>query len=146
MPTKPSLTLTRRLDAPPARVFDAWTRGEHIVNWFGPAETVAGTVKAQLDVKAGGSFHVTFKSVNGERHEVSGIYREVVANEKLVFTWAWRSTPDRESLVTVLVEPDGDGTLLTLRHEKLFDEAARDGHLYGWGGALNKLERYVSLK
>ena len=49
-------------------------------------------------------------------------YREVVANEKLVFTWAWKTTPERESLVTVLLKPDGDGTLLTLTHEQFADE------------------------
>ena len=37
----------------------------------------------------------------------SGVYREVCPNEKLVFTWAWRSTPERESLVTVHLKTDG---------------------------------------
>ena len=66
----------------------------------------------------------------------------MVRNKKLVFTWAWRSTPERESLVTVLIEPDGDGSLLTLTHEQFFDEAARDRHSHGWTGSLDKLERY----
>jgi uncharacterized protein YndB with AHSA1/START domain len=51
-----------------------------------------------------------------------------VPNERLVFSWAWHSTPERESQVTVSLKPDGDGTLLTLHHEQLFDSAARDGH------------------
>ena len=72
---------------------------------------------------------------------INGVYREVVRNKKLVFTWAWRSTPERE-LVTVLIEPDGDGSLLTLTHEQFFDEAARDRHSHGWTGSLDKLERY----
>ena len=75
---------------------------------------------------------------------MSGVYREVVPNEKLVFTWAWRSTPERESLVTVSIKPDGAGSLLTLTHEQFFDEPARDRHEHGWIGCLNKLERYLS--
>jgi uncharacterized protein YndB with AHSA1/START domain len=67
----------------------------------------------------------------------------VVPNQKLVFSWAWHSTPERESLVTVSLKPDGDGTLLTLTHEQLFDQAARDGHERGWLGALDKLERFI---
>ena len=51
---------------------------------------------------------------DGEQHDVSGVYREIVPNEKLVFTWAWKSTPERESLVTVMFKPDGAGTMLTL--------------------------------
>ena len=47
---------------------------------------------------------------NTEYHEVGGIYREVVPNEKLVFTWAWHTTKERESLVTITIKPDGDGS------------------------------------
>ena len=49
---------------------------------------------------------------SGEYSEVGGIYREVVPNEQLVFSWAWHSTPERESLVTVSIRPDGAGTLM----------------------------------
>ena len=84
------------------------------------------------------------RTADGEEHDVGGEYREVVANEKLVFTWAWRSTPERESLVTVLLKGDGDGTLLTLLHEQFFDEAARDRHRFGWTGSLDKLEKYLA--
>jgi uncharacterized protein YndB with AHSA1/START domain len=146
MRIRPSLTLKRRLSAPPAKVYGAWTQAEHLAHWFGPPETVAGSVRAELDVRVGGRFRVSFDAVDGEYHEVGGVYREVVPSEKPVFTWAWHSTPERESLVTVLLKPDGCGTLMTLMHEKFFDEAARDGHLYGWGGALDKLETYVALQ
>jgi uncharacterized protein YndB with AHSA1/START domain len=81
---------------------------------------------------------------NGEYNEVGGVYREVVPNERLVFSWAWHSTPERDSLVTVSLKPDGDGTLLTLHHEQLFDQAARDGHERGWIGTLDKLENYLA--
>jgi uncharacterized protein YndB with AHSA1/START domain len=81
------------------------------------------------------------RSPTGEMHDVSGIYREVIPNEKLVFTWAWKSTPERESLVTVLIKPDGDGSLLTLTHEQFFDEDARDRHQGGWNSALDKMQQ-----
>ena len=82
----------------------------------------------------------------GEEHDVSGVYREVVPNEKLVFSWAWKSTPERESLVTVTFKPEGGGTLLTLTHEQFFDEAARDSHQGGWTGAMVKLEKYLAAQ
>jgi uncharacterized protein YndB with AHSA1/START domain len=68
----------------------------------------------------------------------------VVPNEKLVFTWMWRTMPERQSLVTVALGRDGDGTLLTLLHEQFFDEAARDRHRSGWTGALDKLQEYYA--
>jgi uncharacterized protein YndB with AHSA1/START domain len=67
-----------------------------------------------------------------------------VPDEKLVFTWAWHSTPERESLVTVLIKADGGGTILTVTHEQFFDEAARDRHHGGWTASLEKLEAYLA--
>jgi len=140
--TKPSLTLKRRFKAPPAKVFAAWTDPEKMKRWMGP-EGVVG-LSAEIDARIGGRYRLLMKSPDGEEHDVSGVYREVVPNEKLVFTWAWKSTPERQSLVTVLLKPDGDGTLLTLTHEQFFDETARDHHRQGWTGSLDKLERFVA--
>ena len=141
MLAQPSLTLARRLKASPAKVFAAWTDPEKIIHWFGPAHTIDGSVDAQMDVRIGGSFRVRFKTDDGEQHEVGGKYIEVLPNERLVFSWAWHSTPERQSQVTVILKPEGDMTFLTLTHEKFFDEAARDGHKRGWTGTLDKLER-----
>jgi len=144
MLTKPSLTLKRRLEASPAQVFAAWTDPEKIVRWFGPSETIAGSVRAEMDVRVGGRYRISFKTEDGEYHEVGGVYREVAPDSRLVFSWAWHSTPERESLVTVTVARDGGGSKLTLHHEQLFDEKARHGHKRGWTGTLDKLERFLS--
>lgn len=66
----------------------------------------------------------------------------MVANQKLVFTWAWKSTPERESLVTVALRRSGGGT--ELKHEQFFDAEARDSHKPGWSGALVLLERALA--
>lgn len=139
---KPSLTLKKRLKATPERVYQAWTDPAQIACWWGPGETES--LLAETDVRVGGRFHVAFRTNDGERHDVGGVYREVVPGRKLVFTWAWRTTPERESLVTVLLKPDGGGTLMTLIHEQFFDEAARDRHEHGWSGSLDKLERHLA--
>lgn len=142
---KPSLTLKRRFKAPPAKVFAAFIDPEKIKRWMGPGEIIAQ--RAETDPRAGGRYRIEMHSPNGEPHNVGGIYREVFTNEKLVFTWSWDVAPPdepHELLVTVLFKPDGDGTLLTLIHEKLFDEKSRDGHQHGWIGAFDKLEIYVA--
>lgn len=142
MLAKPSITLKRHIKAPPAKVYAAWTQAAQLVRWFGPQETVLDSVNAELDVRVGGKYRARFKTVDGEQHEVGGIYREVVPDQRLQFTWAWHSTPERESLVTVTVVPDGQGTMLTLLHEQLFDQKAADGHRHGWTGTLEKLAAY----
>jgi uncharacterized protein YndB with AHSA1/START domain len=135
---KPSLTLKRRIKASPAKVFAAWTDPTMMARWLGPVGTVELT--ATTDLRVGGRYTMRMRMPDDE-HNVSGVYREIVPDEKLVFTWAWRTTPERESLVTVLLKPDGDGTLLTLVHEQFIDEAARDRHEGGWSGTLGKLEK-----
>jgi uncharacterized protein YndB with AHSA1/START domain len=141
MLTKPSLTLKRRIKAAPAKVFQAWTDPAKLVHWFGPSATIDGSVRAVADVRQGGRYQIGFTTDDGEHHQVSGTYREVVPDTRLVFTWAWQSTPERQSLVTITLAAEGDGTLLTLHHEQFFDDKARDGHARGWSGALDRLER-----
>jgi uncharacterized protein YndB with AHSA1/START domain len=81
---KPSLTLKRRLNAPPAKVYAAWTEPEKLTRWFGPDS--GAVTKAETDLRVGGRFHVVFFTEDGEEHDVSGVYREVVPDERLVFT------------------------------------------------------------
>ena len=138
MATKPSLALKRRLKAPPERIFEAWTVPEKMIQWWGASDAASRTARA--DVRVGGRFHVGFRGNDGGQHDVSGVYREIVPNRKLVFSWAWRTTPERESQVTIDLKPDGAETILTLTHEQFFDAKARDDHGIGWNRALDKLE------
>ena len=142
--TRPSLTFKRRLNARPERVYAAWTDPQELIQWFGRVDVKPGTMRAEVDPRVGGRYRVSFNIEAGEYFEVGGVYREVVPNERLVFSWAWHSTPERESLVTVTLKSDGHGTLLTVHHERLFDQAARDGHERGWLGSLEKLEKYLA--
>ena len=145
MLAKPSLTLKRRIKAAPEKIFAAWTDPQKLAQWFGPADTVAGSVEALVDVRVGGRYQMRFRGTSGEQHQVGGEYREVVPDRRLVFTWAWQTTPERQSLVTITIVPDGEGSLFTLQHEQFFDAAARDGHERGWTGTLEKLDRYLTL-
>ena len=137
---KPSLSLERKLKAAPAEVWRAWTDPEAMKRWFAPSDAFSVPI-AEAEVRVGGRYRIVMKAPDGEQHDVSGVYREVVPNRKLVFTWAWRSTPERESLVTVWLRPAGSGTELTLTHEQFFDDEARDKHQHGWIGCLDRLEK-----
>ena len=137
---RPSLTLKRRIKASPEKVYAAWTDPQKLIQWFRTSRIVPSSLRAEMDLRVGGRYRFSFKHHDGEYFEVGGVYREVVPNERLVFTWAWHSTPERESLVSVTFKPDGAGTLLTVHHAQLPDQAARDGHERGWLGALDKLE------
>lgn len=142
MSAQPSLTLQRRINAAPARVFRAWTEAAQLMKWMHPGD--AEVTRADLDARVDGRYLIRYLKTDGRELEVSGQYLEVVPDAKLVFTWAWRSSPEQESLVTVLLRPDGNGTLLTLTHEQFVDEETRDHHQLGWGDGLDSLERYFA--
>ncbi|MDP3895324.1 MAG: SRPBCC domain-containing protein [Mesorhizobium sp.] len=139
MSEKPSLTLRRRINAPPVLVYRAWTDPVMMVRWWGP--TGAETQSAEADPRPGGRYHVVFSTPDGESHDVSGTYRDADPHSLLAFTWMWRTLPDRTSFVTLTFVDDGKGgTDFTLLHEQFYDEAARDRHRGGWTGAIDKLE------
>jgi uncharacterized protein YndB with AHSA1/START domain len=142
---RPSLTIRRNLKAPPAKVFAAWTEPSKLALWFLP-DAGSEVLNADFDVREGGRYSITVRIGNGEHHHVSGVFREVIPNEKLSFTWAGGCEGKRgpDSFVIVLIKPDGNGSLLTLTHNQFVDEAARDRHDHGWNRILDKLERYLS--
>jgi uncharacterized protein YndB with AHSA1/START domain len=140
---QPSLRIERRYPAAPEKVWRAWTDPEALKRWWGPGAEDRVSV-AEVDARVGGRFRIVFGGPEGRAHECAGLYKEVVPNRKLVFTWSWpNSTPERVSLVTIVFKAVPGGTELDFRHEQFFDEAARDGHQRGWSGALAKLEQFL---
>jgi uncharacterized protein YndB with AHSA1/START domain len=139
----PRLRLVRRYPVAPEKVWRAWTEPQALSRWFGPGEMNSVTL-AEMDVREGGAYHIRFHTPDGEQHDVSGVYQEVVPQRKLVFSWAWKSTPERVSRVTVQLHPVPGGTELDFLHEMFFDQAARDGHEHGWTLTLEKLEAVLN--
>ena len=137
------LAIRRTYDAPVATVYTAWTDPQQMRDWMGPSDAF-GPSDVTLDFQVGGRYRIVMHGPNGETHRVSGVYREIVPNRKLVYTWAWESTPERESLVTVEFRSAGQGTELVLTHERFADTEARDKHQHGWNGCLDRLGRYLS--
>ena len=140
---KTSLQIRRVYKAPVAAVYAAWTQPEEMKHWMGPSDAL-GEAEVTMDVRVGGRYRIVMHSPDGETHRVGGVYREVVPNSKLVYTRAWESTPERESLVTLEFVPSSAGTELVLTHQRFADQQARDKHEEGWIGCLNRLERHLS--
>lgn len=137
------LAIRRTYDAPVATVYAAWTDPQQLKDWMGPSDAF-GPSDVTQDLRVGGRYRIVMHGPNGETHRVGGVYREIVPNRRLVYTWAWESTPERESLVTVEFRSAGQGTELVLTHERFADTEARDKHQHGWNGCLDRLGRYLS--
>jgi uncharacterized protein YndB with AHSA1/START domain len=135
-PTAPlTLTLERRLEAPPERLFRAWTDPGELARWFAPDPEFA--IEVEVDLKVGGAYRVAMGP-----HVVRGVYREVDPPRRLVFTWRWDTAASSpEMLVTVTFEAiDPSGTQLVLQHDLLPSEDERTMHDQGWRAILERLE------
>jgi len=140
-PSAPSLELSRRFAAPPARVFDAWL-GKAWGEWLPPAG--ASCVVAELNATVGGRYLVRMKMADGRNVEISGTYREIDRPRKLVLTWNG-SYMKQEMLITVAFLADGGGTVMTLRQEGFPDTALRDAYKGGWGGPGGSLDKLATF-
>lgn len=139
-----ALCLRRRYPVPAEKVWRAWTDPQALIRWFGPGEPDSVTV-AEVDLRVGGRYHIVFHTPDGEDHDVGGVYLEVVPHRRLVFSWAWRSTPERVSRVTLELEPQRDGGCeLLFTHDRFFDAAARVNHEGGWRPTFDKLDAFLA--
>lgn len=136
--TKDAVELERRIAAPPDVVYRYFTDPARYRLWQGN--------DASLDPRPGGELRIT---MSGQTHTtVRGRFVELEPHRRIVYTWGWEQAdwlPDGmrilpgSTTVEVTLVPDGDGTLLRLRHSGLPTAAACQFHTWGWNLTLDRL-------
>ena len=124
------------------RVWKAWADPVSILSWIGSDPEGRG-LEAKMDVRPGGEHVVSFANSDGTEHQFHGIYKEVEAGSRLVFSWEWKNEPGVVSQVTVLLKAEGDGTRMHFRHANLGTGSAHD-YLPGWERTFEKLKRVLA--
>ena len=119
-----------RIEAAPETVWRLWTTVEGMSAWWGST--------AELDARPGGVCAVQMEQGPWMRGE----FVELIPYERLVFTFGWDGgipeVPPGSTRVEVTLAPDGDATVLTLRHSGLPASQA-DEHAGGWSHFLGVL-------
>jgi len=141
---KTSLEIIRFINAPPARVYKAWTDPAELQRWFGPEDV--RTIKIDADVRVGGKYRWDLLKQDGDEWACLGEYRELLPGKKIVFTWKWEddeSWENHNSIVTVEFSARDGGTEVKLTHEQLPSEESRDRHNQGWNSVLDRLEKFL---
>ena len=147
------LLLEREVDVPPELVWEAWTKAEHLKNFFVPRPWEVAA--CEVDPRPGGIFSVTMRSPEGEEFPSTGCYLEVIENEKLVWTSVMgpgfrphAETQDLPFSAVVTLRPSGNGgtkySALAIHptqekaksHEQL-------GFHDGWDTVVTQLVEYV---
>ncbi|MBI3768238.1 MAG: SRPBCC domain-containing protein [Deltaproteobacteria bacterium] len=140
-----TVTARQRYDAPPDLVFRAFTEPALLTRWFSPSADVAIEVLAH-DLRPTGRYRFRYRQADGETSVVTGQFCEVSRPRRLVCTWTWEP-PDAhagiETLLTIDLVPDGEGTLVSVTHERFPDQKSRDRHDSGWHTTLPRLRQVL---
>jgi uncharacterized protein YndB with AHSA1/START domain len=130
-----TIEITKRIESPPERVFQALTNAEELTRWFASS--------AESDPRTGGDFVLRFEfDDESQNHMYSGQYEQVTPGELVRYPWngAFGATTVEFSL-----RPSDGGTEVRLSHSGWGEEAAetRERHDQGWRFFLDNLERYL---
>ena len=144
-PVHRPVVITRTFDALRERVFAAWTDPAQAARWMGPHGFT--TISCEMDVRPGGRWRRSMRAPAGTVSCKSGVYREVRAPERLVFTYADEDAAGNtgpETVVTVTFAEVAGKTELTLHHAFLATVALRQSHHQGWAGSLDRLAGHLA--
>ena len=107
---------------------------------------------ARMDLRVGGEFRIQMKKPDGEFFTAVGIFKEVQAPERLVYTWDWEKdgsgtefgeVEGKASLITVEFLRRGERTELVLTHSRFATVESRDSHARGWARILESFAKNV---
>lgn len=143
------VVLVRTINAPRERVWQAWTDGDLLKQWYGPKGFTIPTVES--DARVGGTYRYLMRSPDGQEFWGAGVYKELDSPERLVRTEAMTDPQGNvitneempETTVSVTLEELDGKTRMTLRHSGL-TKRGMEGATMGWHGAIEKLEKTVN--
>jgi uncharacterized protein YndB with AHSA1/START domain len=151
-PGQQAVVVTRVFDAPRELVWKAWTHPEHVMRWWGPQDFTSP--RCEIDLRVGGKYLNCMRSPDGQDNCTTGVYREIVPFERLVYTdspadaegtvvppshYGMPADTKMEALVTVTFEDHAGKTKMTLTHAGLPAGEISDMAVRVWNQAFDKL-------
>ena len=144
-----AVMLTRVFDAPRALVWQAWTNSKMMAQWFGPRGFTSSV--PELDVRVGGSLRIVMHGPDGNDYPMKGVFREVVAPERLVFSNIAIDKDGNHLLegeTTVIFAEEDGKTTLTLQTYAVgkvpIAPQMLAGMKAGWTQSIDKLEELLA--
>jgi uncharacterized protein YndB with AHSA1/START domain len=145
LPTDEQILIVREFDAPRELLYRAWTTPDLLSRWWTGSR---GTMKsAEIDLRVGGGWRYVLVSDEGAEVAFHGRYREIVPDERLVYTEVFEARPDAEALTTVtFTDVEGRTALdILIQYETRQDRDAHSASMDdGLQEALDLLEEVAS--
>ena len=121
------LTITRTYDAPAHLLFEAWSKPEHLMKWFGPVGWPV--TMCEVDFRKGGLWRMAMTGPSGQQNTpFGGQYLEIVPNRKIVFDNAFEEPGSRKMVMTVTFE-EKDGRTILSWHTLVESMAMKDEYV-----------------
>ena len=136
-----SVNISKTINAPIEKVFDAWLDPLMLTQFILPAP---GMVQPQVenDAREGGRFSIIMQ-VGDERIPHTGTYLTLERPHRLAFSWESPFSTN-DSIVTLLFDAiDSNTTRVDLNHIKFINEEARANHEGGWNNILDQLDQLI---
>jgi uncharacterized protein YndB with AHSA1/START domain len=137
------LHIERTLPAPRSLVYRSFTEPQRMMRWFGPRDFDATTIT--LDLREGGAWRGGMRGPDGKELLASGVYRKIVPDQLLVFTYAWENDGVRghETVCRLELTDQGQQTRLVFSQGPFETSTDSRDHEAGWSEAFDKLPRAV---
>ncbi len=142
--TDKGFTFTRVFDATPQQIWRAWTDPDRAAQWWHPRGVSTPRESVSIDAVVGGEYRYTMvNDLSGEEYPTGGVYRELIENERLVFTWG---TPgdDNAPVVTVTIDDLGELTRMTFELRGVDGVSGDDSYFDGWESALDNFAAHLA--
>lgn len=144
-----TVAITRVFDAPRALVWRAWTEPKMLAQWFGPRGFTASV--PELDLRVGGALRIVMHGPDGNDYPMKGVFREVAAPERLIFSNTAIDTDDNHLLegeTSVTFAEHAGKTRLTMKSHMVgmvpIAPQMLAGMEAGWTQSIDKLEELVA--
>ena len=140
-----TLTLKRTFNVPVKLVWEAWTKPEHIAQWWGPKGMKTNIVEHNF--KVGGRWKYVMAMPDGSEFIGEGVYAVIVVLQK-IFSSANFIPMTQGVEIQALFEENGDKTNFTFNvvhpTEEYCKQQEKMGFYNGWGSTFNRLESFVT--
>lgn len=141
------LTLSKDFNVPVARLYQAWITPDDLKQWWRPMGNILQ--HATTPPKQDGQIEYVFANEQGAHSfTITGVYKEVQEEKKLVYTWNWQipaaTVGDSAFLLTIEFSAAASGSRINVTQENFTDEEAVHPHQDGWEKALTDLQQFLS--
>jgi uncharacterized protein YndB with AHSA1/START domain len=124
LPADEQILITREFDAPRHLVYQAWTTPELVRRWW--CGRRGEMTVLEMDFRVGGAWRYVMIANGGHEVGFHGEYREIVPNERIVWTEVYEAAPEGEPAeCTATFTESGGRTTLALLTE-VESKAVRD--------------------